>query len=226
VRVRKALSLTINRKRLCDEVIISGEEPAHAFSPPDPNGFTSTTRYEYDPEAARKLLAEAGYPDGDGFPAVEILYNTQENHKLIAEVIQEMWNRELNIQVDLINQDWKVYLSTRRQLDYDVARAGWIGDYTDPVNFLECMETGNGNNNTGWSNAEYDATLAAARRATTNEERFALYQKCEDLIADEMPIIPIYQYVRRMLVSGHVEGWIPNLRDHRFYQGMSLKPVE
>lgn len=223
VRVRRALSLALDRERLCNFVVISGEKPAHAFSPPDPNGFVSATRYEFDPEAARKLLAEAGYPDGKGLPPVELLYNTQENHKLIAETIQQMWNETLNIQVELVNQDWKVYLSTRRTLDYNIARAGWIGDYIEPINFLECMETGNGNNNTGWSNAEYDALLAKALRARTNEERYAFYQEAEDILHEEMPIIPIYQYVRKMLVRPEVKGWIPNLRDHRFYQGMSLE---
>ncbi len=223
VRVRRALSLATDRKRLCDYVIVSGEKPAHAFSPPDPNGFAATTRLEFDPNAARKLLAEAGYPDGKGFPPVELLYNTQENHRTIAETIQQMWNEELNIQVELVNQDWKVYLATRRNLDYNVARAGWIGDYVEPINFLECMETGNGNNNTGWSSAEYDALLAKARRAPTNEERYALYQQAEEILNAEMPILPIYQYVRRMLVRPEVKGWVPNLIDHRFYQGMSLE---
>ncbi len=226
VRVRQALSLALNRQRLCDYVMVSGEMPAHAFSPPDPDGFTSTTRLEFDPDAARKLLAEAGYPDGKGFPSIELLYNTQENHKLIGETIQQMWNEELNIQVELVNQDWKVYLATRRNLDYNIARAGWIGDYIEPINFLECMETGNGNNNTGWSNAEYDTLLAKARRAPTNEERYALYQQAEAILNTEMPILPIYQYVRKMLVRPEVKGWEHNLLDHRFYQGMSLEAAE
>lgn len=226
VRVRQALSLAMNREELCDFVIVSGEKPAHAFSPPDPNGFVSTTRLEFDPDAARKLLADAGYPDGKDFPTIELLYNTQDNHKKIAEVIQEMWNKELNIQVELVNQDWKVYLSTRRNLDYNIARAGWIGDYVDPISFLECMESGNGNNNTGWSSTEYDALLEKGRRAPTNEERFAYYQQAEDMLNAEMPILPIYQYVRRMLVRPEVKGWEHNLIDHRFYQGMSLEASE
>jgi len=226
VRVRQALSLAMNRERLCEYVIISGEKPAHAFSPPDPNGFSATTRLEFDPDAARKLLAEAGYPDGKDFPSIELLYNTQDNHKLIAETIQQMWNEELNIQVELVNQDWKVYLATRRTLDYNIARAGWIGDYVAPISFLECMESGNGNNNTGWKNAEYDDLLNKARRAPTNEERYALYQQAEEILNAEMPILPIYQYVRKMLVRPEVQGWEHNLLDHRFYQGMSLEAVE
>jgi len=226
VRVRRALSLAMDREKLCKYVIISGEKPAHAFAPPDPNGFVSTTKLEFDPDRARTLLADAGYADGKNFPSIELLYNTQENHKLIAEAIQQMWNEELNIQVELVNQDWKVYLATRRSLDYDIARAGWIGDYIDPISFLDCMESGNGNNNTGWANAEYDAILAKARRASTNEERFALYQQAEDLIHAEMPVLPIYQYVRKMLVRPEVKGWDQNLIDHRFYQGMSLEAAE
>ena len=116
-----------------------------------------------DIETAKKLLAEAGYPDGQGFPTIEILYNTLEAHKLIGEAIQEMWRKNLGISCTLTNQEWKVYLTNRTELNYQVARAGWIGDYVDAMTFMDMWVTGGGNNDTGWGNKQYDQLIDRAK---------------------------------------------------------------
>ena len=109
-----------------------------------------------DVAAARRLLAEAGYPDGKNFPTVEVLFNTLQSHKAIAEALQEMWKKNLNINIVLHNEEWKVYLDSMRQTNYDIGRLAGDGDYVDPSTFLDLFMTDSGNNETGWSNAEYD----------------------------------------------------------------------
>jgi oligopeptide transport system substrate-binding protein len=212
-RVRRALSMAVDREGIARGVMRAGEEPAFGFTPPDTAGYTSTARIPYDVEAARKLLAEAGFPDGKGFPEFDILFNTLESHKTIAEAIQQMWKKNLNINVRLANQEWKVYIDTMRELKYDVARYGWIGDYVDPNSFLDMFVTGGGNNQTGWSNPEYDHWVREAGKTGDMKKRFEYFQKAEAILLDESPIIPIYQYTRSYLLSPSVKGWEPNLLD-------------
>jgi oligopeptide transport system substrate-binding protein len=111
----------------------------------------------YDPVAAKAILAESGFPDGKNFPKLEIIFNSDEAHRKIAIAIQEMWKKALNISVTLSNLDWKVYLDKESNMDYQISRAAWIGDYLDPTTFLDMFITGGGNNRTGWSNPRYDA---------------------------------------------------------------------
>lgn len=163
-------------------------------------------------EEAKKLLADAGYPGGKGFPKVEILYNTSESHHKIAAVIQNMWKENLGIDVELVNKDWKTYLDETWKLHYQIARRGWIGDFFDPYTFLELMTSRSGNNNTGWSSAEYDKLLERAQRETDRVRRLELLQKAEDLLLEECPIAPIYTYVsQNMWRDDEVTGLHSNL---------------
>ena len=136
-RVRRALGMTINRDQLVSQIAKGGQIPAYAITPPGTMGYYPKSDLRFDPEAARALLAEAGYPNGEGFPTTEILYNTSEGHRKIAVALQQMWKKHLNIDVTLLNQEWKVYLDTVSNHHYEIARAGWIGDYVDPNNFLD-----------------------------------------------------------------------------------------
>jgi oligopeptide transport system substrate-binding protein len=221
-RVRQALAMAVDRKAIVEQVTRGGQLPAFFFTPPDTVGYTSRTSLRYDPEAARKLLAAAGYPGGKGFPAFEILYNTSEAHKAIAETIQQMWKRELGIEVRLLNQEWKVYLNTEKSLDYEVSRAGWIGDYPDPSTFLETFLADSGNNRTGWANPEYDRLLKEAARLGDQKTRYELFQKAEAIFLDELPIIPIYHYTRVFLIQPSVRGWSPTILDHHPWQHVWL----
>jgi len=221
-RVRQALSLATDREELVDNVLSGGERAAYHYVPPGINDYVSEARLAFDPARAKALLAEAGYPGGSQFPPVEILYNTSENHKRIAEAIQQMWKTHLGIEVQLMNQDWKVYLDTTRNLDYTLARAAWIGDVVDPVNFLEMWVTGGGNNNTGYGRPDYDALIQQAYAEQGAAARLALLRSAEDIILEDLPIIPIYFYTRKYLKAPEVKGYAPNVLGYLRFQDFYL----
>ena len=211
-RVRQALSLALNRAELCRCTLDDLYDTPAGFVPPLP-GYTGVDKVRYDPAEARRLLAAAGFPNGEGFPELEILYNTSENHKTIAQFVQDQWQNELGINVVLINQEWKVYLDAMDALDYEVARAGWIGDYVDPNTFLELWRTGDGNNRTGFANPEYDRLIGASLAETDTERRLELLTEAEALLMTEMPVMPIYFYSQFHLVRNNIEGWEMNVRN-------------
>src|SRR5690606_19927671 len=142
-RVRTALNLALDRQLLVDRVTQGGQAPASGFVPPGLDNYPASERVEFDPGRARQLLADAGFPGGRGFPTKEILINTSESHRKIAEAIQAMWRQQLGIDVRIYTQEWKVYLDSQSNLDYDLARAGWIADYPHPMTFLEIFTSGN-----------------------------------------------------------------------------------
>lgn len=222
-RVRKALAYSINREEITEYILRAGQQPAYHFTPPNAGGYNAEARLPYDPDLARELLAEAGFPDGEGFPTFELLYNTSESHRTIAVAIQQMWKTELGIDIELHNQEWKAYLSTREAGEFDILRAAWYGDYDDPNTFLSLGETDNGNNHTQWSNAEYDRLIAAAALEQNPEARKKLFQQAETILIEEMPVIPIYFYVTSRLIHPSVEGWYPSLLDNHPYQAIRLK---
>jgi len=211
VRIRRALAMAVDREAIVKFVLKGGQKPAGNFTPPDTAGYTCKASIPYDVAAARKLLAKAGHPDGRGLPPVELLYNTDESHKTVAEAIQQMWKKDLNVDVQLVNQDWKVYLDAMDKLDYSMARAGWIGDYIDPSTFLECWTTNSGANHSAYSNSRYDDLVGRAARAKDQAERCRLYQEAESILLQDAPFVPIYFYTRVYLKSPTVKGWQPNL---------------
>jgi oligopeptide transport system substrate-binding protein len=214
VRVRKALSLAVDREALTRNVLYGSNNPAYAITPPGTLGYQPPQLFRHDPEEARRLLAEAGYPGGAGWPGLELIYNTSESHRKIAVALQQMWKDALNITVTLSNQEWKVYLDSVSQMNFQVARRGWIGDYVDPNNFLDLYITDGGNNNTGFSDPVYDELiLQRAPRAATQEARFALFHEAETRLMEQMPILPIYTYASKHLVHPSVKGLPPNLMD-------------
>lgn len=223
--VRKALAMTVDREGICSKITRGGEIPATSLVPPDPNGYTSRGTLPYDPEQARALLAEAGYPNGEGFPSIEILYNTLELNKDIAEAIQANWQAELNIPVELLNVEWKVYLERAQGGDFEVARAGWYADFLDPVTFLELGQSNNGNNWGKWHNEEFDGLMIAASKEADSTKRFEILQQAEEILLDDPPFAPIYYYVDPVLVSPHVQGWHENLLTYIDYTALALEPV-
>jgi len=224
-RVRQALAMSINSKQITEQVTKGGEVPAHTFTPPGTLGYTAKPAFEFNPEKARKLLAEAGFPNGKGFPVTELLYNTSESHRKIAVAIQQMWNQYLGVNIILNNQDWKVYLDSVNNGDYSIARAGWIGDYVDPNTFLDMWVKDGGNNRTGWSNPRYDELiLKLAPTATDRNERYQLMAEAEAILLEEMPIIPIYIYNSKSLVHPSLKGLQPNILNYVLYKNLSLDP--
>ncbi|MEA4883381.1 MAG: peptide ABC transporter substrate-binding protein [Clostridia bacterium] len=214
VRVRKALTMAIDRQKLIDFVVRGEQKPALAYVPfgladatPTPDFRTvGGNLYKEDLAEAKKLLADAGYPDGKGFPTLTILFNTSDNHKKIAEAIQEMWKKNLGINVQLTNQEWKVYLDTRDTLNYQVARAGWIGDYLDPMTFMDMWTTTNGNNDTGWSNNKYDELIYGAMKEGDSAKRATMLHEAESILMAELPIMPIYFYTNVVVQKPYLKG--------------------
>jgi oligopeptide transport system substrate-binding protein len=182
------------------------------------DGYPGIDGLGEDVAMAQDLLADAGYPDGEGFPELTVLYNTNELHKSIAEFIQQSWLDNLGIDVTLENQEWGTYLSTRRQSDFDIARAGWIGDYQDPNTFLDMFITGGAMNGGQFSNDSYDELIQQAAQMEAGQERFEVLQEAEEIfIEQEMAVIPIFYYVNQNMIDlekwggwyANVMGWHP-----------------
>lgn len=223
-RVRKAFSLAIDRNYIVENVTQTGEVPATGFVPAgvyDAEGSSGddfrtvggeyysvdAADYEKNCEEARALLAEAGYPNGEGFPGVEYLYNTNDNHKAIGEALQNMWQTVLGVNVTLNNQDWNVFLQTRKDGDYQIARNGWIADYNDPCSFLDMWYTDGGNNDAQYSNKEYDAKIDAAKATSVQADRMKAFHEAEDILMGTDNVhAPIYFYTQKYMLDDTVKG--------------------
>lgn len=222
-RVRKALALAIDREAIVKNITRGDQLPAYAVAYPGIAGYVPTARITGDLAEAKRLLAEAGYPDGKGCPPIELLYNTSENHRVMAEAIQQMWRKNLGVEIVLQNQEWKVYLDMQHTKNFTLQRGGWIADYVDPHVFYEIWETGSGNNDTNWGNPEYDRLLQESLKATNDADRYAIYQKMEAILVDEVPIIPIHYYTKVAALSPRVKGFYPTLLDNHPYKYIYLE---
>ena len=215
-RVRKAMALAIDKAGLVAKYTKGGERLANHFVPPGTGNYSSPEGPTHDPVLAKRLLAEAGFPEGKGFPTdFEYLFNSSEVNKNIAVELQRMWHETLGIQVKLRQAENKVYLAAQSALDYHVTRSSWIGDYNDPNTFLDMFMTQNGNNRTGWSNAGYDRLIRLANATTDPPKRNALFREAETiLIADELPIFPLFFYVGiNIYHPDRIGGIHPNILD-------------
>ena len=219
--------MAVDRETLVSTVLQNSYFPAYAITPPGTLGYQPPKLFGFDVEKARALLAEAGYPNGEGWPGLEITYNTSENHRKIAVAVQQMWKEGLNIEITIANQEWKVYLDSVSEMHFQIARRGWIGDYVDPNNFLDMYLSGGGNNNTGFADERYDDMIQGqAPQAKTKEERFAIFHKAETLLMQQMPIIPIYTYTSKHLIHHSVKGMPSNLMDSMNLKYVWLEPDE
>ncbi|MEN4974390.1 peptide ABC transporter substrate-binding protein [Pantoea eucalypti] len=212
VRVRKALSWSIDRNVIADKVLGTGEKPAWHFTPDVTAGFKPlpTFMQQHDQNAlnaqAKSLLAAAGY--GPGKPLkLKLLYNTSESHQKIAIAVASMWKKNLGVDVTLENQEWKTYIDSRNSGNFDVIRASWVGDYNEPSTFLNLLTSGNSSNIARFNNADYDAVVAKASRETSEQARNSDYNRAEQLLAEQAPIAPIYQYTNGRLIKPWVKGY-------------------
>jgi len=213
VWVRRALNYATDRESIC-KYVLKGTVPAWGnMTPTGYPGYVAPPALTYDPVKARECLAKAGYPDGKGFPKFEILFNTSEDHRRIAEAVQAMWKRELHIPVTLSNQEWASYLAATTEKRYDVARRSWIGDYMDPNTFLDMWQTGNGNNRTGWSDKRFDALVRGATLEPDPAKRLAMLSEAEGILLEDGPVIPIYHYTQSSLVKPYVRGIYSTMLD-------------
>ncbi|MDF2043155.1 MULTISPECIES: peptide ABC transporter substrate-binding protein [unclassified Pantoea] len=212
VRVRKALSWSIDRNVIADKVLGTGEKPAWHFTPDVTAGFMPlpTFMQQHDQNAlnaqAKSLLAAAGY--GPGKPLkLKLLYNTSESHQKIAIAVASMWKKNLGVDVTLENQEWKTYIDSRNSGNFDVIRASWVGDYNEPSTFLNLLTSGNSSNIARFKNADYDAVVAKASRETSEQARNSDYNRAEQILAEQAPIAPIYQYTNGRLIKPWVKGY-------------------
>ncbi len=212
-RVRQALSMAIDREEVTRVATGAGEIPAYSLVPPSMPGYHKQECKPFDPAAARKLLAEAGFPEGQGFPRIEILYNTDQAHQAIAELIRKQWQNNLGITATLRNEEWGSYQDSIQQLKFTVARRAWVGDYMDPNTYADMFVTGGENNNTGFANPEYDKLISDAATEVDKTKRMELLEKSERMLMDEQPIIPVYFYVSRNMVRPWVRGFYNTLQD-------------
>ena len=213
--VRQAINLAIDRQEIIDNVGKAEQVAAYSFVPEgiyNPDGTEFADKEYYDPsdmdgniEKAKELLKEAGYENGEGLPTIELMYNSEGAHKDICQILQENLAK-IGINIELANQEWAVFLNTRQQGDYQIARHGWIGDYIDPMTFLDLWVTGGGNNDCGFSNARYDELIAAAKVETDSAKRLEMLREAEDILMDEMPILPIYYYTTVTAANENVKG--------------------
>jgi oligopeptide transport system substrate-binding protein len=213
-RVRRALAMALDRERLVKDVTRGGETPAYTFIRDGLDGYASGARITHDIDGARQLLAEAGYPGGRGFPSVTLLFNSSEGHRMIAEAIQQIWRKALNVDIELFNQDWKVYLDNMHLKNYQICRSGLIIDPYDPYQYLRAYKSDSGFNDTGWSNPEYDGLIEKGIAEPDRDRRFALYREAEAILLRDMPIIPIYFYTHHYLIRPEVRNWPDNLIDN------------
>ena len=225
-RVRLAFSLVIDKQLIVEKITRAGEVPAFSLVPPGTAGYEPPPGLTRECERARKLLAEAGYPDGRGFPVVYYLFKGDSDlDRDIAVELQGMFARELGVNIQLQQQEWKVYLASLTAIDYDLCRSTWVGDYADPNTFMDLFVTGGGNNRTGWSNARYDAAIDAATREIDPQKRFAIFRDAEKLlISEDAPICPLYYYVNVQFYDATRLGGIEsNLLDEHPLKDMYWK---
>jgi len=214
-RVRLALALCIDKERIVKKVTNAGEIPATNFTPPGTARYHAPPGLGYDPARARKLLAEAGYPGGKGFPRFQYSFNAADIHAKIAVEMQQMWHDELGIDMDLKQMEWGVYLAEQSKVDFELSRSSWIGDYNDPDTFLNLWMSNNGNNRTGWKNENYDRLLTEADLQTDLGKREKMLQEAESIVLREgVPAVPLFFYVGFNYYPDRVKGIYANILDN------------
>lgn len=224
-RVREALSLAVDRNALVRDVVRGAGTSAHGFTPPGA-GYDTPRQVSFNPEKARQLLAEAGYPDGKNFPRVEIMTTSREVQKTMAEAIQAMWKQHLGIHIDIRSCEWTAYKFAQNTMQYDISSSSWSGDYLDPSTFIDLWSTQSGNNNTGWASPRFDALLKKARHSGSISERMTSLKTAESVMLKEFPIIPLYWSKRSYLQRPEVKGWNPLLLDNHVPEAIWLEKKE
>ena len=220
--VRKAFSLAIDREKMTKYVTRGGQLPLSSVVPDGLAGYQGLGLPIFDPAAAKQALADAGYPNGEEFPPVTLIYNTTEQHKQVASAAKQMWKDNLGIDVEIENQEWKVYLERMKQTDFQIGRMGWIGDYADPNTFLELLASNNGNNHSNWADEKYDSMLADANQTADAADRLRKLRKAEAYALKHQPILPMFVYTKSTMVKPFVKGLFPNEMDRHPWKYLSI----
>ena len=224
--VRRAFALTIDRDAITRSVLRGANPPALHFTPPDLVGYTSRTRLAPEFAQARGLLAQAGYPEGRGLPTLTLQVRNDAQQPGMAEVLQALWARELGVKLEIRTLEQKTWVQNQQALDYMISGAGWIGDFADPVTFLDLFTSTGGNNWTGWRDATYDDLIARASAETDPAARLELLQQVEARLLSEAPIAPVFFGAHAYLIHPAVRGWEPALLGFHQYKKVFLKKPE
>ncbi|HWA25898.1 MAG TPA: peptide ABC transporter substrate-binding protein [Lacunisphaera sp.] len=222
-RVRRALSLAVDRDAIAASVLRGAQKAAHSFTPPDCAGYTAQAGVPTDFAAARRLLAEAGFPAGRGLPSFEFQVRNDEYQPRVAEVLQAQWQKELGVNITIIPLEQKTWVANQESLNYTLSGAGWIGDFMDPVTFLDLFVSGGGNNWTGWANPTYDHLIQQTAVTGDPAARRELFQQAEALLLEQAPVAPVYFGVRTYLIHPAVHGWEPSLLGLHQYKKVYLQ---
>lgn len=206
-RVRRALSMAVDRERIARDVLQGSRSPAYAFTPKDTAGYTSSAQVPVDYDAARKLLAEAGYPGGKGLPAVEVISYASESSVKVMETVQATWRKELGFNITVQPIEQKTLFANTQSGNYTIAFSAWIADYPDPSTFMDCLHTGNGNNWAQYSNKEYDRLDEAAASDPDNARRYQDFDKAEAILLHDSPVVPLFYGERPHLAVPFLKGW-------------------
>lgn len=222
VRVRKAFAMAIDKTRLT-RILQGGEIPTNSWVPKGMLAYNPEIGLRFNPREARRLLAEAGYPGGKGFPRVKAVFNSDAVNSLVGEFLQAQWREHLGVSIDLDNQEWKVYLKNLKADPPPLFRLGWGADYPDPDNFLNLFVTGGGNNNTKWGNRRYDELIARAAGEPDERTRVDLYNRAQKILSEEeVPIIPLFVAAQNMLLKPYVRGFEVNAMDILYLKRVRL----
>ncbi len=221
-RVRTAFSLALDQQSIIDNVTLGNQKPATGMVPPF-GDYPASSAVTFDPDKARALLAEAGFPGGVGLPDIEFLTTDNDSAKALAEALQAMWKLHLGVTVKIKQMEWTSYLTTMFKQEYDLAAGGWIGDYLDPLTFLDMWIKDGGNNRTGWSSDAFQALLDRAGQTADPAARYTLLKEAEEIFLAERPILPIYWYTRNYLISQNLKGWDPLILDNHPYKFLRLE---
>ena len=231
-RVRKAFTLAIDRRTMVEKVTLGGQKPAVAFIPYGIPGVGSDRDFRAeggtflperaDPEAAKKLLAEAGYPDGKGFPKVTYKYNLSSTNKAIAEALQAMWKQNLGVEVELANEEWKVFLNTREQGDFQIARHAYVTIFFDAGSLLEGWVTGSPKNVARYSDPEYDALIRDSLKQMDRSKRMEDMHRAEAILMRDLPVLPLYFYSTPYMQSARVKGIYISPRSWVLFRGAEV----
>ncbi len=223
VRVRRAFAHAIDRKQITD-MLAGGQIPLSGWVPVGMFGYEADRGLKFDPELANKLLEEAGFKDRSKFPKIKLGFNTNEDHQRVAENVQAQIRKNLGLDIELANEEWKVYLASLKSNPPSIYRLGWLADYPDPDNFMNLMSSASENNHTGWSSKTYDSYVDKAVSMTNKEERRKTYSEAQKFLTEmEVPAVPIYSMVSQILVSPRVEGLKENPLTRYIFKGVSLK---
>lgn len=222
-RVRRALSLAIDRDAIATSVLRGAGTPARSFTPPECAGYTASASVPTDFDAARRLLAEAGFPGGQGLPALDLQLRNDEHQPRVGEVLQAQWKKELGVNLTLTPLEQKTWVQNQQTLNYALSGAGWIGDFVDPVTFLDLFVSGGGNNWTGWTSPAYDTLIRQAAATADPAARHEVFQRAEALLLEQAPIAPVFFGTRAYLIHPAVKGWEPSLLGLHQYKKVHLE---